>query len=177
MTTANGSPSARLSALHAQHLLDPEHPRDPIRRARERELHDPPLGVATTALELVLDRPEVLEPLAHRLGGDEPAEALTGGDEPLLAHDLEGAAHRHPAGAEPGRQLRLARQQRPGRARRRQVAQLGGDLLVADPPHRDGRSCQDPRAEGLMVVLTCIRVVYIGTERKPPRHHLHKGNS
>jgi hypothetical protein len=175
-------------ALHAQHLLLAEHAPHALGRHGEGELDDPPLGMATAALELVLDRAEVLEALTHGLGRDEPAEALARRDQALLAHDLEGAAHRHPAGAEADGQRRLARQQRTGRARRRQLAQLGGDLLVADRPHRADtssrrslarltRSCQHPRAEGLSDALTCIRVVYIEADCKPPRHHMHKGNS
>ena len=85
-------------------------------------------------LELILDRPEVLEVLAYRLGGDEPPEPLPRRDQTLVADQLEGPADGDPAGPEPRRQLGLAGQQRPRRARRRQLPQLVGDLLVADSP-------------------------------------------
>ena len=71
--------------------------------------------LAAAVVELVLDRAEVLEALTHRLGGDEPAEALAGRDQAVLPDQLERPSHRHPAGAELGGQLGLAGQQRPGR--------------------------------------------------------------
>ena len=122
MTTANGFAVGQVEPLDAQHLIDVEHRPHPRRRRHEGELEDPPLGPVTAALELRLDRAEVVQLLAHRLGGDEPAEALAGGDEALLAHHLERPTHRDPAGAELLRQLGLTRQQRTGTGLRRPAA-------------------------------------------------------
>ena len=72
-------------------------------------------------LELRLDRPQRLESLAHRFGGDEPAEPLAGRDQPLVAKHLERPADRHAARRELGRELRLARQHRARRRRPRRA--------------------------------------------------------
>ena len=117
VTTANGSPSARLTRFTRSTWSTPSIRRTRSRRRDERELDDLPLG-AGRCPQLVLDRAELLEALAHRLGGDEPPEPLPGGDQPVVTHQLEGPAHRHPAGAELRRQLGLARQHRPRRRSR-----------------------------------------------------------
>ena len=75
-----------------------------------------------------------LEPLPHRLGGDEPTETLAGVDQTLVAHQLERPSHGDPAGRELGRQLGLARQHRPRRRRTRR----GGAARRRSPGNESG---------------------------------------
>ena len=119
------------------HLLDAEHGGHPLGRAGERELDDPSLGVPSAALELVLDRAEVLEALTHGLGRDEPPEALPCRDEALVLDELERPAHRHPAHPVLPAQLGLAGQRATGPGDD-PFAQGVGKLQVA---HHLYRSC------------------------------------
>ena len=88
--------------------LDPQHliaSRAPRRRAArcggERELDDLALGMDAAVDQLALDRAELGERSAAAVrAADEPAEALPGGDQPLVAQRLERAADRDPAGVE-----------------------------------------------------------------------------
>ncbi len=105
------------------------------RRRLERELDHLPARVLPARLELRLDRPEPLEALADRLGGDEPAEPLTGGDQPVVADEFECAPDRDTARRELGGQLGLAGQQRTGGGGAHAGAELVGDVLIADAPH------------------------------------------
>ena len=118
MTRANGSPSARLSRRTRSTVSTPSTCAHPRRCGDEAEVEHPPLGAHALGGELALDRAEPAERLAHRVGGHEPAEALAGVDQALVAQHLEGPAHGDPAGAESRRQLGLAGQE-PARRRTR----------------------------------------------------------
>src|SRR5690606_22305643 len=94
-------------------------------------------GLDTEVAQLGLDGAQAPERLAQRVGGDEPAEALPGVDQPLVAQQLERLADGHPADAVRCRQLALAGQERAGRQLPPVDAapQLLRDGAVADLTH------------------------------------------
>ena len=100
VTTANGSPSARLSRLTRSTWSVPSTARHAARAAVEGELEDPPLGPAARRASSCASIVPGAQRLAHRLGGDEPPEALAGVDQALVAHQLQRPPHRDAAGAE-----------------------------------------------------------------------------
>ena len=91
-----------------------------------------------SADQLALDGAQAPERLAHRIGGDEPAEALPRVDQALLAEHLEGPADRHPTGAVGRRTARprwVAADPAPSSPAVDPDADLVGDLLVAGLAH------------------------------------------
>ena len=139
MTRANGSPSARLRRRTSSTVVGAEHLRAPrggaVTKPKSRIA---PLGAHARLGQLRLDRAEPAERLAQRVDGREPAEALAGVDQPLVAQELERLADRDPAGrrsaadssASLGRSRPAANS--PAATRRAQVV---GDRLVADLAH------------------------------------------
>jgi hypothetical protein len=101
--------------------------------------------------------------LSKRFAGDVPPEALPRVDEALVAQDLERPADGHAADAELRRQLALAGQDLAHADGCDAGAQVTGDLLVADGPHRARFLLDD---SSLWLGITCIIVVYIHRERK-----------
>ena len=168
MTTANGSPSARLTRLTRSTESTPSSWRTRSGRLAEGELDDAPLVGDAAAVELGFDRAQLAEMLTHRLGRDEPPEPLAGGDESVVTQHVECSTDRHPAGAELSGQLGLARQQRAGWCRAHPLTERVGDLPIADPPHRSAFASPN---RGWSDSRTCIRVVYVSTncKRRFPR--------
>ena len=116
-TSASASnPSASISSGRAG--------RDPRRdHARAGDLAPP--------LHLVAERQEHPGPTVHRPAGDERALAPMPIDEPGVRQLLQRLAHGHPADAEAGAQLRLARQRVTGLGPGDQPTQIVLDLSVA----------------------------------------------
>ena len=135
VTTANGSPSARLSRFTRSTCVDVEHASRTwpaaATNANSRTWRSACLPLASSWASIVPRRPSCWR---TRLGGDEPAEALAGRDQALVAQHLERPADRDPAGAELGRQLDSLGNTVPGGALASgdPFAQLVGDLLVPD---------------------------------------------
>ena len=128
-----------------------EHLARPRRRGDEAEVEDPPLGRARpSSASWRLDGAEPAERLAQRVGGHEPAEALAGVDQALVAQHLERLADRDPAaavGSPTARPRSAAAARRRTRRPRRRSPQLVGDRLGS------GRS------------LTCHILVYMPARR------------
>ena len=154
----HGHPGERLAVgqvhpPHPQHLVHAEHLAD-RGRAPARSANSPirRSEVTPEPAELLLERAEPAERLAHGLAGHEPPEPLAGVDPALGPEHLERLAD-----GDPARRVRRATARprwaaagRPRtRPRRASPAEILGDLLVADRAH---------------LSYSCI----IEGERKPP---------
>ena len=154
MTSANGSPSARLSRRTRSTVSAPSTWRTRGGAATKRKSRTLRAGGHALGGELALDRAQPAERLAHRVGGDEPAEALAGVDQALVAQHLERPTDRDPAGAESRRQLGLAGQELPG-----------AELTRLDPVRSSSAICW------YRVWRTCPILVYIRLETQAQADH------
>ena len=128
---------------HAVSQADPLHTHDfrvrlqpervDLLRARRRDPRrdHPRAGDLAPPLHLVAERQEHPGPTVHRPAGDERALAPMPIDEPGVRQLLQRLAHGHPADAEAGAQLRLARQRATGLGPGDQPTQIVLDLSVA----------------------------------------------
>ena len=135
--TANGSPSARFSRRTRSTCSTPS------RHARARWRSTKPnsrIWRSATTPRSASSRSmvaELREVLTHAVAGDEPAEALPGVDQALVAEQLERAADRDPRRLVRLREVGLARQDAASSelARLDPTLEVCGDLSVADLAH------------------------------------------
>ena len=141
---------------HLEHRRHAEELADPRRRRHEAEVEDAPLGAHAGLGQLPLDGAEPAERLAQRVDRREPAEALAGVHQPLVAQQLERLADRDPAGLVRCGQLGLARQRPAGRelARLHPPSQLVGDRPVADLAHLSYTCMQRTTTQGVPAMPT-----------------------
>src|SRR5436190_7346249 len=159
--TPHRDPSERLTVgevepPHLEHRVDTEQLAHARRRGHEPEVEDASLRLHTGLRQLRLDRAEPPQGLAQRIDGGEPAEALAGIDQALVAQQLQRLSDRDATGLVRCGQLCLGRQGAAGRelTRLHSPSELVGDRPVADLAHLSYTCMQRTTTQGVPTMST-----------------------